>query len=517
MTDLYANATEFAGPITLTSSIDADDTFVAVSATAPASLRGGTSMWRIGDELVRMTIGAGGTSPWTAERGMEGSTAAVHAAGSRLRHYLTAGQFRSVESDQAALAARKRVLGDYSTLTAGVSVLRGELVTRTGALYERISDGSIEASFDATKWTAVTGATGPPGTVTAFSGDLDGATSGAGLILRSRGGGAYRLRLYVDENGVLATESLPAPAEPSGLTATTAGAAQINLTWVDNSTDETSFEIQRSLSSAFTSPTTLTAAANATSKSDTGLGHETTYYYRARALNGGQASGWSGTASATTTASPADATGLIAWYDPSVLSGLSEAAAIATLPNLQAAGAARDAVQATSSKQPTYRTNVSNGLAVARFDGIDDFLQSAAFTSVAQPRTVYIAARMRGAVGVRTMFDGIGSTARSSCNIDATDHLACYAGTVLTGPATTPQSWHVYAVRFSGAGTELRVDDGAATTGQGGSNGLTGATLGAAYNGTTQFGDVDLGEVFVIAASYDAKYVNYLKTKWAIA
>lgn len=104
MSDLFANRTEFAGPIALSVGVDADDTSWAFTGTIPASLRNGTSRWVLGGwggEIVIATINAGGTSPMTVVRGAEGSTAAPHSAGAVLKHFLTKAQLPSVESDRA--------------------------------------------------------------------------------------------------------------------------------------------------------------------------------------------------------------------------------------------------------------------------------------------------------------------------------------------------------------------------------------------------------------------------------
>jgi regulation of enolase protein 1 (concanavalin A-like superfamily) len=99
------------------------------------------------------------------------------------------------------------------------------------------------------------------------------------------------------------------PAAPSNLAAAAASSSQINLTWTDNSSDETGFELDRATNSAFTAGlTTINLAAGATSHSDTGLAASTTYYYRARATNSGGDSSNSATASATTQAAPTGGT-----------------------------------------------------------------------------------------------------------------------------------------------------------------------------------------------------------------
>ena len=84
-----------------------------------------------------------------------------------------------------------------------------------------------------------------------------------------------------------ATTMPPAPAAPSELTATAISQSEINLTWTDNSSNETSFTIARSTTSGgpyVDVATTLTA--NMTSYSDGSLADDTTYYYVVRANNG---------------------------------------------------------------------------------------------------------------------------------------------------------------------------------------------------------------------------------------
>lgn len=89
------------------------------------------------------------------------------------------------------------------------------------------------------------------------------------------------------------------PAAPTGLTATAVSSSQIDLTWVDNATDEDGFAIERSPDgSNFT--VLGSVAANATAYSDTGLQSATTYYYRVAAFNGNGNSDYSDPASATT-------------------------------------------------------------------------------------------------------------------------------------------------------------------------------------------------------------------------
>ncbi len=89
------------------------------------------------------------------------------------------------------------------------------------------------------------------------------------------------------------------PAAPAGLTAVAVSRSQINLSWIDNSTDETGFKIERS-QDGITFTQIGTVGSNVTAVANTGLSRRTTYYYRVRAYNAAGNSAYSNIASATT-------------------------------------------------------------------------------------------------------------------------------------------------------------------------------------------------------------------------
>ena len=92
-----------------------------------------------------------------------------------------------------------------------------------------------------------------------------------------------------------------APDAPSGLSAAMAGTSEIDLSWADNSTDETGFVVQYSPDPYFApeNTTTLdTLPANSASASVTGLTDNTQYYFRVQAVGPeGIASAYSDSAS----------------------------------------------------------------------------------------------------------------------------------------------------------------------------------------------------------------------------
>ena len=76
-------------------------------------------------------------------------------------------------------------------------------------------------------------------------------------------------------------------AKPTSATATAVSSSHIDLTWIDNSTSETGYKIERKTTSTGTYAQIDQIGANVQSYSDTnGLVPNTRYYYRVRATNG---------------------------------------------------------------------------------------------------------------------------------------------------------------------------------------------------------------------------------------
>ena len=102
------------------------------------------------------------------------------------------------------------------------------------------------------------------------------------------------------------------PPAPSSLAATAASAARIDLTWRDNSGNETGFQLERKIESGGTWALLATLGANATAYADLGLTPATTYVYRLRAVNGAGPSGYSNEVTRATPALPVAPTNLTA-------------------------------------------------------------------------------------------------------------------------------------------------------------------------------------------------------------
>ena len=78
--------------------------------------------------------------------------------------------------------------------------------------------------------------------------------------------------------------ALSATNAPSNLVAAGVSSTQVNLSWTDNSTDETGFTFVFDTNSGLTNPMyDYAGGVNTTSYSHTGLGAATTYYYKIKA------------------------------------------------------------------------------------------------------------------------------------------------------------------------------------------------------------------------------------------
>ncbi|MBN1669829.1 MAG: fibronectin type III domain-containing protein [Kiritimatiellae bacterium] len=116
----------------------------------------------------------------------------------------------------------------------------------------------------------------------------------------------YRVRAYNSagdsgySNVGSATTGETVPSAPGSLTAASLSASQIKVSWIDSSSNETGFKIDRRKSGTTTWERIATPGANATSYTDSGLAAATLYYYIVKATNAAGDSPYSNTAAATT-------------------------------------------------------------------------------------------------------------------------------------------------------------------------------------------------------------------------
>ncbi len=125
-----------------------------------------------------------------------------------------------------------------------------------------------------------------------------------GIVARGRiyVSGDNKVYAFKLPGGMPTSTPTPTPAVPNGpsnLIATAVSSTRINLTWQDNSNNETEFQIWRK-GAGGTFRKLVTVNANVTSYADTGLTPATTYKYKVRAKNAAGHSLFSNIATTTT-------------------------------------------------------------------------------------------------------------------------------------------------------------------------------------------------------------------------
>ncbi|MCG8699179.1 MAG: fibronectin type III domain-containing protein, partial [Bacteroidales bacterium] len=116
----------------------------------------------------------------------------------------------------------------------------------------------------------------------------------------------YCQNVNATESSGKTEQALAVPTAPTTLTVSVKSSKALELTWSDNSDNETGFKIERSLNADTNFESVAILAANSTYLMQHGLSSATTYYYRVSAINDDGDSDFSEVASATTNANASE-------------------------------------------------------------------------------------------------------------------------------------------------------------------------------------------------------------------
>lgn len=207
---------------------------------------------------------------------------------------------------------------------------------------------------------------------------------------------------------------------------------------------------------------------------------------------------------------PASIAGLALWLQIESLAGLANDDPVSTWPD--SSGNGRHAIGVTTGR-PLYKASPRGVL----FDGINDRLDTSAFTQ-AQPNTIFIAtSHAAGATGSMIYINGISSRQQLWMQLSPPQQQAYAGGSLIAGAATVGTFLRVISCIFNGASTNIRENGISKVTADAGANALS----GGAIFGTDTFGNWLSGYLYEVliysGALSDANRQSvegYLATKY---
>lgn len=201
---------------------------------------------------------------------------------------------------------------------------------------------------------------------------------------------------------------------------------------------------------------------------------------------------------------------------------IADGASIAEWPDYSSF--TRTLKQSDASKRPVLVRNALNGHAVARFDGINDFLQTSVGDTGSQPFTIFIVLKQYTAGSTQQVWisGGVG-TSPLIYRFDAANQIDTWGGSggdlTYNRASNWPSPYMVISMTFNGASSALWENGNLAKAADQEGGGWAGLTLGARNDGALP-ASIDVAEVIgYYQAMTDPDrlaVVNYLMSKYAI-
>lgn len=221
--------------------------------------------------------------------------------------------------------------------------------------------------------------------------------------------------------------------------------------------------------------------------------------------------------------SPDDVAGLVASFDADNIVAQADGSPVTTWAD-RATVPHNLTVPATFTA-PTLELGELNGHDVVRFDGLTTKLKSATFT-LNQPMTRFVVGKNNnGALSQNTaMIDGfVTNSAFFGVGPSPTDWYSyANSGATIAGPEGTADTVpHIGVSVLSGAASNTRIDGGAGTTGDAGSDPAAGVTIGGAGNSSASPLSGDISRVLVYDRVLTLQEINrigeYLADRYGLA
>lgn len=320
-------------------------------------------------------------------------------------------------------------------------------------------------------------------------------------------------------NSVTPSASPSAPGVPTIGTAT-AGNTTATANWTAPTSDGgsaiTGYTVKTYDSSGSLLATDTVGAVLTLTK--TGLTNGTGVKFKVQATNAigtGTLTGFSNTVTPSAPFDPSTVAGLETWLEADALA-LTNGDPVSSWTDQSSH--ARPAISAGTNR-PSFVTAALNGYPIVRFGGTH-YLQQATFSLIAQPLTRFTVVKTL-ATGTQPIADGtdFGGAVREVVWSDNGTYKWYAVGGVVNGQATDA-AWHIIVTVWNGASSVIRKDGGAGLTGNPGSAGFEGLTLGA-FADLSSRGTDDMAAVLVYSGALSSADINavgnYLATKYGLA
>lgn len=203
------------------------------------------------------------------------------------------------------------------------------------------------------------------------------------------------------------------------------------------------------------------------------------------------------------------------WYDATDLATITKDGSDLVSDWAAKGGAktGKNLLQATGTNQPLWVTP-----GTIRFDGVDNFLKSAAFTWN-QPEFIYMLIKQITWTSLDRLFDGNVTNGGALFQYPDTPKLRIYAGgsgIPTDGVSLTLDTWAIIRVLFNGAASKLIVDNNTPGTGDPGANNMGGFTLGARGAANSYWSNIEVKDIVccnTTDAANETEIYNWLVTR----
>lgn len=204
------------------------------------------------------------------------------------------------------------------------------------------------------------------------------------------------------------------------------------------------------------------------------------------------------------------------WYDATDLATITKDGSnlVSVWAAKGGAKTGKDLLQATETKQPLW---VAPG--TIRFDGVDNFLKSAAFTWN-QPEFIYILFKQITWANTDRIFDGNYNNGGSFYQSVSSPNLRFYAGGAALPAEGEPNlalnTWGIARVLFNGADSKFIIDNNTPVTGNPGTNKMGGFTLGKIGASENYYGNIEVKDIVCVDiddAANETEIYNWLVTR----